>query len=142
MDLRILMISDDPCYIIADVQLLRDKGFRIYTCFNFENISDLIREINPHVVFFNLKQHSSILDSYHNKPDLSNMAYTSSVVYSIDEDGSYMIVPHGNEANKKRLILSDNIITAVKTALRYSYKASNAILPYIRQAQHMHTVGA
>lgn len=136
------MISDDPCYIVADVQLLRDKEFRIYTCFNFENMGEVIREIKPHVVFFNLKYYSSILDSYHNKPDLSNIAYTSSVIYSIDEDDTYMIVPHGSEINKKRLILSDNIITAVKTALCHSHKSGNAVLPYIRQTQHMHAVGA
>jgi len=139
MDLRILMVGDDPSYILPDIQLLRDKGFRVYTVFNNVNINDVFEETKPHIVFFNFtelkksgKQHIKLTNSI--------LKQRTSIIYSIKEDDTYMVVQYKDAVNKKHVTLADNLIAAVKTALGNVEYTSKITLESISQSIHLHTI--
>ena len=52
MRIKILLLGDDPLTEIADGQLLRDRGFLVFTAFNLMNVNDLIAEVQPDLIFF------------------------------------------------------------------------------------------
>ncbi len=139
MDLRIMMVGEDPCFVQPDIQLLRDKGFRVYTVFNQENIYDVYNEIAPQVVFFNATtpKISGILSTR-----LTNkiLRRRSAIIYTISEDDTYMVVQFLYDMNRKHVTLADNLVGAVKTALMNISYTPKIALNNVPGAVHLHTV--
>jgi response regulator RpfG family c-di-GMP phosphodiesterase len=130
MSIKILLVGNDPVAMVADGQLLRDRGFMVYTAFNLDNIGELITEIKPDLIFFNPhKQHDQVTDVYNN---IVNSIYFTNipVIFTLSEDDVYLITRKRTESKEKRTIISDNIIDAIKMALRSNkaaHKKSNRI---------------
>lgn len=130
MSIKVLLVGNDPVAMVADGQLLRDRGFLVYTTFNLDNLSELITEIKPELIFFNPHlQSDQMTDAYNN---IVNGIYFTNipVIYTLSEDDVYLITRKRTESKEKRTIISDNIIDAVKMALRSNkvhHKKSNRI---------------
>jgi hypothetical protein len=112
------MVGDDPVTLTADIQLLRDKNFLVYTSFDTDNLHSLIEEIHPDLLFINPQKENAVLaDVYNNVTSEALLALP--VVYTLLEDNVY-IVTRKNAATGNKNAITDNILSAVKLALDYS----------------------
>lgn len=117
MRIRILMIGNDAAYLIPDAQMLKDRGFVVYTS-NEENFEGMIAEIKPDAILVNYSNPG--LNStrvYHSI--LDNVQYANiPVVYTLSEDDVYLVNKSRTTMSRdKRNIICDNIIDSIKTAL-------------------------
>ncbi|MES2704915.1 MAG: hypothetical protein V4649_19925 [Bacteroidota bacterium] len=118
MRIKILLLGEDPLSVLADSQLLRDRGMLVYTAFNLLNINDLINEIKPDIVFFDPhKSSNAITDAYNS---LVNGIYHTGVpvIFTLSEDDVYLVTRKRTAPKDKRTIIADNIVDAIKMALR------------------------
>lgn len=118
MRIKVLLLGDDPLSVVSDAQLLRDRGLLVYTAFNLLNIEDLIKEIKPDVIFFDPHQpNTGITDVYNNL--VNGIYYTSiPVIFTLSEDDVYLVTRKRTASKDKRTIIADNILDAIKMALR------------------------
>ncbi len=123
MRIKILLLGDDPLTEIADGQLLRDRGFLVFTAFNLMNVNDLIAEVKPDLIFFNPhKLSNGITECYNNV--VNGIEFTHiPVVFTLSEDDVYLVTRKRTESKDKRTIIADNVIDAIKMALRSSKTA-------------------
>jgi response regulator RpfG family c-di-GMP phosphodiesterase len=118
MRLKILLIGENPLSLVSDGQLLRDRGLLVFTAFNLDNVPELIKEIKPDVIFFDPhKENSAITEMYNNV--VNSIYYTNiPVIYTLSEDDVYLITRKRTTLKEKRTIIADNIIDAIKMALK------------------------
>ena len=117
MNLGVLMIGNDPGYLAADVSVLRQRGFRVYTSVNPEITEELVDEVKPDVIFINWQQPvKESTDLYHEV--LDNIRFVCiPVVYTLAEDDVYLVNRKRTAIREKRNDICDNIVDAIKTAL-------------------------
>jgi PleD family two-component response regulator len=111
------MIGNDAAYLIPDAQMLKDRGFIVYTS-NEDNFDGMIEETKPDVIFVNYNNPG--LNStriYHSI--LDNVKFANiPVVYTLSEDDVYLINKSRTTMSRdKRNIICDNIIDSIKAAL-------------------------
>jgi DNA-binding NtrC family response regulator len=122
MRIKILLVGDDPVSLMADGQVLRDRGMLVFTTFNTDNLHDLISEINPDLLFFDPKtQDKRTADTYNDIINDSNYAGIP-VIYTLSEDEVYLITQKKTETKVRKSLTADNMTTAIKEAL-YSNKS-------------------
>lgn len=116
MNFRILMLGGDNEAMIPDVEYLRNRGFRVYTCAN-ELASAMIDEISPDVVFVNPNNPGlGSTKLYHEL--LDNIKYASiPLIYTLAEDEVYLINKKRTASKNKRNFTADNIIDGIKLAI-------------------------
>jgi DNA-binding NtrC family response regulator len=133
MRIKILLVGEDPLSLLTDGQLLKERGILVYTAFYLENMEELIREIKPDLVFFNPHKPSGQLTNVYN--DFVNSIYFTHipVVYTLSEDDVYLVTRKRTTSKDKRTIISDNIVDAVKMALRNNKTASKKTIPIPQQ---------
>ena len=116
MRIRVLMTGDEPKHLRAEAEMLKDRGFLVYTC-DERNIDEAIPEIKPDVVFVN--PHNPGLHStkvYHEL--LDNIKYASiPVIYTLSEDDVYLVNRNRTASRDKRNLIADNIIDGIKSAI-------------------------
>jgi hypothetical protein len=114
MRIKVLMIGDDPVALIADIQLLRDTQFLVYTSFDTDNLVPLIEEIHPDIIFINPQHSNSTLTDVYNTivGDID-----IPVIYTLSEDELYFVTRKNGAL--KRKVIGDSILAAVKLALQY-----------------------
>ncbi|MBA3827355.1 MAG: hypothetical protein H0X33_00310 [Taibaiella sp.] len=117
MRFKVLMLSDDPTYANADIQLLRDKGILVYTCYNTDNMNTLVDEVAPDVLFINGTHPENYLNVYNAILSTDNMAKIP-VVYTLTEDEVYLVNRKRTNEKGKLDIITNNITDAIKMALR------------------------
>ena len=117
MALRILMIGAEGQYLKADKDLLRQRGFRVYSCHNKRVVNEMLEEVRPDLVFINSKRpDKESTDIYHSLID--NVVYASlPVVYTLAEDEVYLVNRKRTTIKERRYTMSDNIVDAIRTAL-------------------------
>ena len=117
MRIRILLLGDDPIALMTDSQLLRERGLLVFTAFNMQNISELINEVKPDLVFFDPhKPNNEITESYNNM--VSSIYFTHiPVVFTLADDDVYLVTRKRTTIKEKRNIISDNMVGAIKMAL-------------------------
>ena len=118
MRFKILMLGDDPVSLMADGQLLKERGMMVYTAFNLENIDETIKEISPDLVFFDPQQQSCEITAAYNILVNSSSFVNIPVIYTLTEDDVYLVSRKRTATKEKRNLIADNIIGAVKMALR------------------------
>lgn len=110
------MTGDNPENMKAEADMLKSRGFLVYTC-SEENVDDAIPEVKPDVVFVN--PHDPGLHStqvYHEL--LDNVKFASiPVIYTLSEDDVYLVNRKRTISRNKRNIITDNIIDGIKCAL-------------------------
>lgn len=117
MRIKILMAGNNPAALLADSQLLRDKGMLVYTCFNMENIHILIDEVHPDVVFFDPQKNSFFVAEAYNAL-LADIHFTQiPLIYTLAEDDVYLVTRKRTSSKTKRSLIVDNLIDAIKMAL-------------------------
>ncbi|MCD6012030.1 MAG: hypothetical protein K0Q79_1892 [Flavipsychrobacter sp.] len=117
MRIRILLLGDDPVAMVADAQLLRERNMLVFTAFNLQNITELISEVRPDVIFFDAhKSNNEITNAYN---EIVNGIYFTNipVVFTLSEDDVYLVTRKRTETKDKRSFIADNMIDAVKIAL-------------------------
>jgi len=113
MRIKILMLGADPVSMMADAQLLRERDFLVLTTFNPQNVNELVSEVKPDVVFFDPdKPNNTVTDACN---DFVNN-YNIPVVLTLSDDDEYLVETGGKKDD--RAIMTDNIIDAIKIALR------------------------
>ncbi len=118
MRIKILMLGKDPTSLIADGQLLRDRGIMVFTSFNLENVPELIKEIKPDLLFFDAAQPDDTFTELYNGI-VNSIEYTKiPVIFTLSEDDVYLVTRKRTEMKEKRSMISDNIIDAVKMAMQ------------------------
>jgi response regulator RpfG family c-di-GMP phosphodiesterase len=118
MRIKILLLGDNPASLVADAQLLRERGMIVFSAFNLENIVELIAEIKPNLLFFDAhRSNPRITEAYNN---LANGMYFSGipVIFTLSEDDVYLVTRKRTEAKNKRTLIADNMIDAIKLALQ------------------------
>src|ERR1700744_651343 len=117
MRIKVLMVTDDPVLAVADVQLLKDKEFLVYSCFNTDNLANLISELVPDVLFINpMHSNQHLVETYNNT--LNNLSLIKlPVVYTLSEDDVYMVTRKRTIMKKKRTLIADNMLDAIKASL-------------------------
>lgn len=117
MRLRILIIGDDFNYLKVDGAMLRSRGLRVYLCDKPDNVSELIGEVKPDIVFFNSKHpDNTSAEIYHAL--LDNIIYASlPVIYTLMEDDVYLVNRKRTAIKEHRYMISDNIIDAIKMSM-------------------------
>ena len=128
MRIKILLLGFDPYSIVADAQLLRDRGMLVYTAFNLQNINDLIGEVLPDIIFFDAhKSNNEITEAYNTMVNGEHVK-TIPVIFTLSEDDLYLVTRKRSDAKDKRSLIADNIIDAIKMAL-YSNKSFQKKIP-------------
>jgi chemotaxis response regulator CheB len=116
MRIKVLVIGDNPAAIVPDCQLLKDRGILVFTAFNPGTIADLVDEIRPDVVFFDIEKQDTV-DAYtHFVKNLANGAIP--VVYKLSADDVYLVTRKRTTLKDIRTIISRTLPEAIKTALR------------------------
>ncbi len=117
MQIRILLVGDDPESAEADSLLLKERGIRVFTAFNTKNMADLIAEIKPDVVFFDpYKPNNQITEAYNNF--VNDIKFTQlPVVFTLSDDDVYLVTRKRTASKDRRTGITDNIIGAIKMAL-------------------------
>ena len=118
MRIKILLLGNDPVSLMSDGQLLRERGLLVFTAFNLQNIYEIINEINPDVVFFDSQKPNILLTDTYN--DLVNNISSANVpvIFTLSDDTIYLVTRKWTDNKDKRTIIADNIIDAIKVALR------------------------
>jgi|GEM_PF-658990 len=118
MRIKILIVNDDINTVIADEQLLKERGFLVYTCFNTDNIDYLMAEIKPDVLFFDTHNMAPLVIDAYNRIVTDIEHTTVPVIYTLVEDDVYLINRKRTTMREKRNLIADNIIDAIKFALQ------------------------
>lgn len=110
------MVGNNAEYLAPDAEMLRDRGFAVYTCSD-NIVSEMIEEIKPSVVFVNPDAPGlSSTKVYHEL--LDNIHYASlPVIYTLSEDDVYLVNRKRTASRDKRNMICDNVIDSIKTAL-------------------------
>lgn len=117
MRIKILLVGDQPQSLVADAQLLRERGLLVITAFNLDNINELITEVKPDVIFFDAhKSNNRITDVYNEV--VNGIRFTNiPVIFTLSEDDVYLVNRKRTEMRDKRSLIADNMIDAIKMAL-------------------------
>lgn len=117
MRIKVLLLGDDPVSLVADAQLMRERGILVLTAFNLANYKELIAEINPDVIFFDTQKSSQLVTDTYNAL-LNDHAYNRyPVIFNFIEDDLYLVTRRRTEPKNNRTIISDNIVDSIKMAL-------------------------
>ena len=133
MRIKILIVSDDMNTVVADEQLLKERGFLVYTCFNTDNIDYLMVEIKPDVLFFDTHNMARpVIDAYNRI--VTDIEHTNvPVIYTLVEDDIYLINRKRTIIKEKRNLIADNIVDAIKQTLQtdtLTHKKNTIRLPH------------
>src|ERR1700761_8204833 len=91
MRLKVLLIGDDPVSLVADGQLLRERGLMVFSAFNMQNITEMINEVKPDVLFFDPKQAGNEINETYNLL-VSNSAFNDlPIIFTLTEDDVYLV---------------------------------------------------
>jgi len=125
MLLNILMISDNAAHNEADVQMLKDRGMHVYSCYDYSIAADMISEIKPDIIFIDPEQPGKeATELYHNL--LDNVLFAAiPVIYALVEDDVYLIDRKRTAIRERRNIIADNMIDSIKMALTNPAKAKH-----------------
>ncbi len=117
MRIKILLLGNNPASLVADAQLLRERGMLVFSAFNLENILELIAEVKPDLLFFDAHRSNPLITEAYN--NMVNGIYFTNipVVFTLSEDDVYLVTRKRTEARNKRTMISDNMIDAIKMAL-------------------------
>lgn len=134
MRIKILLLGDDPVSLMADGQVLRERGMLVFTTFNLENITETISEIKPDLIFFDPKKQNGLITEVYNSI-VNSIYYTHiPVVFTLSEDDVYLVTRKRTESKDKRDMIADNMIDAVKMALQsnktFHKKGGKIVLPH------------
>jgi len=121
MRLKVLMLGDDPVSLVADGQMLQERGVMVVSAFNLPNITETINEVKPDLVFFNPRHANNLINECYNSlvndPSFSNLP----IVFTLSEDDVYLVTRKRTTSREKKNLMADSMIDALKMALR-SYK--------------------
>lgn len=127
MRIKILMISDDVIAGLADARILKDKGLIVHTCYNIDNIPGVIDEIKPDLIFINPHTSSNDITNLYNSL-VGSMSITGiPIIYTLSEDDVYLVNRKRTSAKDKRNFICDNIIDAVKVAMKKNAPSPKSI---------------
>ena len=117
MRIRILMIGNDPAYLIPDAQMLKDRGFTVYTS-EETNYEGMIAEVKPSIIFVNFANPGQASTELYNKILDSVKHANIPVVYTLSEDDVYLVNKSRTTMSRdKRNLICDNIVDSMKAAL-------------------------
>ena len=104
--------------LIADSQLLREHGVMVFTAFNLQNLNELINEVKPDILFFDPRKASNLINEAYNNVINSAAFNNIPVIFTLTEDDLYLVTRKRADTKEKKNIIADNIIDAIKMALR------------------------
>lgn len=109
-----MILADNPCNEIADIRLLKDNHFLVYTLYNTGNVDDTIKELQPNIILINGLSKHHLTEAY--TAILSNESCLDiPVVYTLDEDDVYLVSTNRLFNTKK--MVTDNLVQAIKIAV-------------------------
>lgn len=116
MRIRILMVGNNAEYLTPDAEMLKDRGFAVYTC-DETCVNEMIDEVKPAVVFINPDNPGLVSTKVYHEL-LDNIHYASlPVIYTLSEDDVYLVNRKRTASRDKRNVICDNIVDSIKTAL-------------------------
>ncbi len=119
MRIKVLLIGDNPMDLIPDFTLLREKNFLVYTCYNDLNINEMMQELEPDIVFIDASSPDNFTTIYNNLSCNDNYLNIP-IIYTLEEDEIYLVNKKRTAFKESRELLTDNITSAIKLALRSS----------------------
>ena len=121
MRIKILLIGDDPVSLLADGQLLKERGLMVFSTFNLQNIDELINEVGPDLLFFDPRKSNNPINEVYNRIINGSNFNNLPIIFTLSDDDVYLVTRKRTDSKEKKNIIADNIIDALKMALR-SYK--------------------
>lgn len=126
MGIKVLMLGGDETYMLPDAQLLRDRGFWVYTC-KTDNVDEVIREIQPELVFVNPNDPGlGSTKVYHHLLDSVEFASVP-LIYTLAEDEVYLVNRKRTSIKERRNFTSDNIIDGIRIALSHKSEVTKVV---------------
>lgn len=115
MRIKVLMVGSGV-ELGADAELLRDRGFMVYTCKD-ETVNEMVNEIQPNVVFIGQDEENENKGISTYNALVNNISFSHyPVIYTLAEDDMYLVNRKRSPRNS-RTIISDNLVDSIKTAL-------------------------
>ena len=117
MRIKILMLGADTSSLMADEQLLKERGFLVLSGSNLRNMNELASEMKPDLVFFDPQEPNNVVTDACN--DFVNNAHFTNipVILTISDDDAYRVTPERTDNKDDRAMITDNILDAIKIAL-------------------------
>ncbi len=116
MRLKVLMVSNQKGLPVSDAEMLKDRGFMVYTCED-TLLHEMVNEVHPDIVFINPEEpDAGTTKAYHSILKDKELADLP-VIYTVSEDDVYLVTP-ARAQGKKHKIISDNIIDGIKASLQ------------------------
>jgi len=113
MRIKVVMFGSDPVSLMADAQLLRERGLLVISAFNMQTVNELVSEVKPDVVFFDPSEPNNLVtDAYNTFKQHSHIP----VIFTLAEDDMYLVTRTRHSHNGRALV-ADNILDAVHMAL-------------------------
>jgi PleD family two-component response regulator len=105
MRIKILLLGNDPVSLVADAQLLRERGIMVFSAFNLENVNELITEVKPDLVFFDAHGSNVLITEVYN--NMVNGIYFTNipVIFTLSEDDVYLVTRKRTDSKDKRTII-------------------------------------
>jgi len=132
MRIKILLLGDDPVSLLADGQLLRERGLMVFPTFNLQNITELIEEVKPDALFFDPRNGNNQINEVYNGIINNGNFNNLPVIFTLSEDDIYLVTRKRADTKEKKNIIADNIISALKMALHSNrtYHKKTHVLPH------------
>ncbi len=139
MRIKVVMFGSDPVSLMADAQLLRERGLLVISAFNMQTVNELVNEVKPDVVFFDPSEPNNLVtDAYNAFKQHSHVP----VIFTLAEDDMYLVT-RTRHRHIERALVADNILDAVHMALeaepvrvaKREVKVRNGSAPSVRAMQ-------
>ena len=112
MRYKILIVADSPLLLTIEVEVLKEKGFLVYTC-GAQNTEAMIGEVMPDVVYFQPDADSDIYYQILLNINLSHIP----VIYTLAENDIYLVNRERTTRKNHRHVICDNVFDAIKIAI-------------------------
>jgi hypothetical protein len=116
MRFKILMTGSPAPSTAIEVEMLKDKGFIVYTC-ETQNTLAMILEVHPDILYVNLTETSAYTSIYYKKILAKEVNTFIPVIITLLEDDTYLLRKKNILTHKYRNIICDNVYDAIKIAL-------------------------
>src|ERR1035438_10548673 len=103
MRIKLLLLGDDPISLMADSQLLRERGIMVFTAFNLQNLNELADEVQPDILFFDPRKANNLINESYNNVINSASFNNIPVVFTLTEDDLYLVTRKRTDTKEKKI---------------------------------------
>lgn len=116
MRFKILMTGGQAQSTAIEAEMLKDKGFMVYTC-ETRNACAMIDEVYPDVVYINAEEGGINTSKLYKSIISKDINPAIPVILTLLEDDTYLLKKKHPVTHKLRHIICDNLLDAIKISI-------------------------